>query len=69
MMRMTVSVFAVIALMVVASTMLRSHVPTIELSAAAMPPLQELHSMAGVDKLAVQDVEDQSLVYPTVTKP
>jgi hypothetical protein len=55
--------------MVVASTMLRSHVPAIELSAAAMPPLQELHSMAGVDKLAVQDVEDQSLVYPTVTKP
>jgi hypothetical protein len=69
MMRTMFSVLAVIALMVVASTMLRSHVPAIELSAAAMPPLQELHSMAGVDKLPVQDVDDQSLVYPSATKP
>jgi hypothetical protein len=49
--------------------MLRAQVPPIELSAAAMPPLQELHLMAGVDKLPVQDVEDQSLVYPSATKP
>jgi hypothetical protein len=33
-----------------------------------MPPLQELHTMAGVNKLPVQDLEDQSLVYPTVAK-
>jgi hypothetical protein len=69
MMRMMVTAFAVIALMVVASSMLRSHVPSIELSAAAMPPLQELHSMAGVDKLPVQDVDDQALVYTSATKP
>jgi hypothetical protein len=69
MMRMMVIAFAVIALMVVASTMLRSHVPAIELSAAAMPSLQELHSMAGVDKLPVQDVDDQALVYTSATKP
>ncbi len=69
MMRMMVTAFAVIALMVGATTMLRSHVPSIELSAAAMPPLLELHSMAGVDKLPVLDVEDQSLVYPSATKP
>jgi len=31
-----------------------------------MPPLQELHLMAGVNKTPIQEVEDQSLVYPTV---
>jgi hypothetical protein len=69
MMRMMIPAFAVVALIVVASNMLRAQVPPIELSAAAMPPLQELHLMAGVDKLPVQDVEDQSLVYPSATKP
>jgi hypothetical protein len=49
--------------------MLRSPSPSIELSAAAMPPLQELHAMAGVHQLPVQDIEDdQSLIYPTVAK-
>jgi len=38
------------------------------LSAAAMPPLQELHVMAGVNKLPVQEIDDQSLVFTTVTK-
>jgi len=33
-----------------------------------MPPLQELHTMAGVNKLPVQEVDDQSLIYPTVAK-
>jgi hypothetical protein len=33
-----------------------------------MPPLQELHTMAGVNTLPVQEIDDQSLVYPTVTK-
>jgi hypothetical protein len=69
MMRMMISAFAVVALIVVASNVLRARVPSIELSAAAMPPLQELHLMAGVDRLPVQDVEDQSLVYPSATKP
>ena len=69
MIRMIISAFAVIALIAVASNALRARVPSIELAAAAMPPLQELHMMAGVDKLPVQDIEDQSLVYPSVTKP
>jgi hypothetical protein len=38
------------------------------LSTAAMPSLQELHIMAGVHKLPVQEIEDQSLVYPTTEK-
>jgi hypothetical protein len=66
---MMVSAFAVVALIAVTSNMLRARVSSIELSAAAMPPLQELHLMAGVDRLPVQDVEDQSLVYPSATKP
>jgi hypothetical protein len=33
-----------------------------------MPTLEELHRMAGVNALQVQEIEDQSLAYPTVTK-
>jgi len=47
---------------------LQSRSPSIELSAAAMPPLQELHMMAGVNKLPIQEIVDQLLVYPTVAK-
>jgi hypothetical protein len=48
--------------------MLWSRSPSIELSTAAMPSLQELHTMAGVHKLPMQEIEDQSLVYPTAEK-
>jgi hypothetical protein len=50
--------------------MLRSRPAAIELSAttAAMPSLLELHTMAGVNRLPMQEMEDQSLVYPTVEK-
>jgi hypothetical protein len=64
----------IIALAVVAvvagSAVLRSRSSVIELSAgtAAMPSLLELHAAAGVHKLAVQDIEDQSLIYPTAEK-
>lgn len=68
MMRLMLSAVAVAALIVVASSVLRSHAPSIELSAAAMPSLQELHTMADVNKLPVEEVEDQSLIYPTVAK-
>jgi hypothetical protein len=30
--------------------------------------LLELHTMAGVNKLSAQDIEDQSLVYPSAEK-
>ena len=65
-----VSAIAVAALIVAAAAMLRSRSPSIELRAgtAAMPPLQELHTMAGVYRLPVQDLDGQSLVYPTVAK-
>jgi hypothetical protein len=68
MIRLTISAIAVAALVVGATSLLRSRSPSIALSAAAMPTLEELHTMAGVHALPVQEVEDQSLVYPTVTK-
>jgi hypothetical protein len=67
MMRPMISVIAVVILMVVATTVQWSRSP-FELATAAMPPLQELHAMAGVHKLPVQEIEDQSLVYPTLEK-
>ena len=69
MMRPMISVIAVVVLLAVARTMLWSRSAPIELATAAMPPLQELHAMAGVHKLPVQEIEDQSLVYPTAEKP
>lgn len=69
-MRRMVIVLAVVAAVAVASILLRSRSSVIELSAgtAAMPSLLELHATAGVHKLPVQDIEDQSLIYPTVEK-
>jgi hypothetical protein len=67
-MRLITSATAVIAFVVVAVSSLWPRSPSIELSAAAMPPLEELHAMVGVNKLPIQDIDDQSLVYPTATK-
>jgi len=70
MMRLMISTLAVVAVIAVASTLLRSRSSVVELSAvaAAMPSLLELHAAAGVHKLPVQDIEDQSLVYPSAEK-
>ncbi len=68
MMRLMLYAIALVVVVVVATSMLRSPSPTLELSTAAMPSLQELHTMAAVNKLPTQDVEDQSLIYPTVAK-
>jgi hypothetical protein len=66
--RLMLSAIAVATLIAVATSVLWLRSPTLELSTAAMPSLQELHAMAGVNKLPVQEVEDQSLMYPTVAK-
>jgi hypothetical protein len=68
MMRVVISAVAAVGLILVATSLLRSRPPSIALSTAAMPPLQELHTMAGVNMLPVQEIDDQSLVYPTGTK-
>jgi hypothetical protein len=67
--RLMIPTFAAVALFAAASAMLWS--PSTKLSAgiAAMPSLHELHTAAGVNKLPIEDVEDMSLVYATVTHP
>ncbi|WP_152535884.1 hypothetical protein [Bradyrhizobium sp. Ai1a-2] len=68
MIRSVTSVFAIAVVIVIGTLFWRSHSHSIELTAAAMPPLVQLHAMAGVEKLPVQDIDDQSLVYPTPKK-
>lgn len=61
-------VVAVAAVVGGAAWALHSRPQSIELSTAAMPSLQELHTMAGVEKLPNQDIDDQSLLFPTTPK-
>jgi len=70
MMRVIIAAIAFVAVVGVGFT-LRSRPASTELSAAtaAMPSLLELHAMAAANKLPTQEMEDQSLVYPTVEKP
>jgi hypothetical protein len=70
MMRLMVIALAVVAVVAGSSVLLRSRSSVVELSAgtAAMPSLLELHAAADVHKLPVQDIEDQSLIYPTAEK-
>jgi hypothetical protein len=65
--RSLVIAFAILALVVVGGELLSPRPSSLEESTAAMPSLQELHSMASVHKLPLQDIEDQSLIYPTTT--
>jgi hypothetical protein len=60
----------VLVVLIGVAFVLRSRPAAIELSAAtaAMPSLLELHTMAGVNKLPMEEMEDQSLVYPTAQK-
>jgi hypothetical protein len=68
--RQLISAFAVIAMLAAATTMLRSHSSATSFSAgtAGTMPLQELLAAAGVNKLPMDDFEDQSLVYSTAPK-
>ena len=59
---------AAIAFIAVAIYVLRPGSPPLELSTAAMPSLKELHAQVDVNKLPNQDIDDQSLIYPTGTK-
>jgi hypothetical protein len=63
--RLMISAFAAVALLAAATTMLWSHSPSKAnhaMSADAMS-LQELHNAANVNKLPIEDVDDQSLVF------
>ena len=60
--RLMISAIAAIALLGAATSMLRSHSPSAA-RYAGMPSLQELHSKTDVNKLPIEDIDDQSLVY------
>ncbi|MGX9431313.1 hypothetical protein [Bradyrhizobium sp. LeoA1S1] len=68
MIRSLISVFAIAVVIVIGPLFWRAHSHPVELTSAAMPPLAQLHTMAGVEKLPAQEIEDQSLVYPTPTR-
>jgi hypothetical protein len=70
MMRLMITALAVVAVIAGSSILLRSRSSMIGLSAgtAAMPSLLELHAAADVHKLPIQDIDDQSLIYPTPEK-
>jgi hypothetical protein len=60
-----ISAFAAVALF--ATTTLRSHSPATDSPAvtAGMMSLQDLYRTADVNKLPIEEFEDQSLVYST----
>ena len=60
--RLMISAIAAIALLAAATSMLRSHSPPAA-RPAGMMSLQELHTTTDVNKLPIEDVDDQSLVY------
>ncbi len=60
--RLMISAAAVIALLAAATGMLRSHSPSAG-RPAGMMSLQELHTTTDVNKLPIEDVDDQSLVF------
>ena len=64
--RLMISAFALVALLAAATTMLRSHTPAADRAggSAAMSSWKELPTAPDVNKLPVEDFEDQSLVYP-----
>ena len=64
-----ISAFAAVALLAAVAAMhSRPSSVDISLGSAAMPSLLELHTTAGVDKLPLQEMEDQSLIFPTVAQ-
>jgi hypothetical protein len=68
--RLLNSGFVVVALLIVAAAMLRSHSSATNFSVgpAGMMSVQEIVAAAGLNKLPVEEFEDQSLVYSAAPK-
>jgi hypothetical protein len=67
--RLMIPAFALVVLAAAAIVLRSSPSIDIAVGAAAMPPLHELHAGVGVSTLPVMEIEDQSLVFTTTTKP
>jgi hypothetical protein len=65
--RLMISGFAAIALLAAATSMLRSHSPSID-RPVAPANMMSSQAVAGVNKLPNEEFEDMSLVFPTVPK-
>ena len=63
--RLMIYAFAAIALLAAATTMLRSHTAATDhaVGFSDAMSLQQLHSAPGVNKLPIEEYEDQSLVF------
>ena len=68
--RLIISAFAAVALLAAATTMLWSHSPSNVRPAisADVMSLQELHNAANVNKLPIEDFDDQSLVFSKTSR-
>jgi hypothetical protein len=68
--RLMISAFAAVALLAAATTMLQSQAPAMNRAFATtgMMPLQEIYAAADVNKLPIEEFEDQSLVFSTASK-
>jgi hypothetical protein len=68
--RLMISAFAAVVLLAAATTMLWSHSSSnirAAKSADAMS-LQELHNAASVNKLPIEDIDDQSLIFSKTSR-
>jgi hypothetical protein len=68
--RLLISAFAVVAMLAAATTVLQSRSSATRFSAgtAGMMSVQELHAAVGLNKLPIEEFEDQSLVYSAAPK-
>ena len=65
-----ISAFAAVALLAAATTMLPSRSPATSRASRnrGHDVIAELHAATGVNKLPIEEFEDQSLVYSTTTR-
>lgn len=66
--RSIVFFLAILAVVVVGAELMTPRPDVLQAAAAAMPSLEELHAIADVEKLPVQDIDDQALIYPIKMK-
>jgi hypothetical protein len=68
--RLLNSGFVVVALLIIATALLRSHSSATNFSAgtAGMMSVQEIGAAAGLNKLPIEEFEDLSLVYSAPPK-
>ena len=62
--RILICALAALAVFIAGTSMLRSHASSTGKQASSMMSLQEMHALAGVDKLPRLELEDRSLVFP-----